>query len=78
MISQVESLMYTDKQGAPEEARRIYQPKHDVATNNDKDENSLKNHKQNNVNHYHINQLHLFSILAPQLYSTYQYHLPIG
>ena len=48
MISQVESFLCPDKQGTPEEGRRIQQPKHCVTTNDNKDEeNSPKNHTQN-------------------------------
>ena len=47
MISQVESFLCPDKQGIPEEGRRIQQVKHFVKTNNNKDEdNSLKNNTQ--------------------------------
>ena len=41
MISQVESFLYSDKQGTPEEGQRIQQPKH-VSTNNHKDEDNSK------------------------------------
>ena len=48
MISQVESFLCLDKQGIPEESRRIQQLKCCVTTNNNKNEdNSLKNHTQN-------------------------------
>ena len=48
MISLVESFLFPDKQGTPEEGQRIQQPKCCVSTNNNKDEdNSLKNYSQN-------------------------------
>ena len=48
MICQVESFLCPDKQGTPEEGRRIQQPKRCVSINNNKDEdNSPKNHSQN-------------------------------
>ena len=47
MISLVESFLWSDKQGTPEEGQRIQQPNH-VSTNNNKDvDNSPKNHTQN-------------------------------
>ena len=48
MISQVESFPCPDKQGTPEEGRRIKRPKRWGSTNNNKDEdNSPKNHTKN-------------------------------
>ena len=50
MISQVESLLCSDKQGTPEEGQRIKRPKRRVLTYYNKDEdNSPKNHNQNNT-----------------------------
>ncbi len=37
MISQVESFLCQDKQGAPEEGRRIRRPKHCEKNNKDED-----------------------------------------
>ena len=46
-LSQVESFPYPNKQGTPEEGRRIQQPKCCVTTNNNKDEdNSPKNNRK--------------------------------
>ena len=50
IISQVESFLCPYKKETLEEGWRIQQPKHCVSTNNNKDEdNSLKNHNQNNA-----------------------------
>ena len=52
MISQIESFLCSDKQGTPEEGRRMEWPKCCVTTNNNKDEdNNLKNHAQN-IKHF--------------------------
>ena len=49
-ISQTESFLSPDKQGTPEEGQRIQWPKCWVLTNTNWDEdNSLKNHHQNNT-----------------------------
>ena len=49
MISTVKSFPYSDKQGTPDESRRIQQPKHCISTYHNKDEdNSPKNNNQNN------------------------------
>ena len=48
MISLVESFLYLDKQGTPEECQRIQQLKRCNSTYYNKDEdNSPKNHSQN-------------------------------
>ena len=48
IISQLESCPCPDKQGTPEEGRRIQRPKRWITTNNNKDEgNSPKNNAQN-------------------------------
>ena len=41
MISQVESFLYPDKQGTPEEGRRIQRPKR-CENNNEDEDNSPK------------------------------------
>ena len=46
---EVESFLFSDKQGKPKESRRMQQTKFCVSTYYDKDEdNSPKNHNQNN------------------------------
>ena len=50
MISQVESFLYLDKQGIPEEGQKIKQSNHCALIHHNKDEdNSLKNHNENNI-----------------------------
>ena len=47
MISQVESFLFSDKQGTPEEGQGIQYPKHYILTYHNKDEdNSKKNPNQ--------------------------------
>ena len=49
MISQIESFLYSDKQGTPEKGQRIQRPKHCVSIYHNKDEDNIpKNHDQNN------------------------------
>ena len=51
MISQVESFLCLHKQKTPEEGLRIHRPKQYVSIHHNKDEdNSPKNHNQNNTN----------------------------
>ena len=47
MISQVESFLYPDKQGGPEEGQKIQCPKCCVSTNNNKDEEQQPEKSQN-------------------------------
>ena len=55
IISLVESFLCPDKQGTPEESRRIQRPKRCVSTNSNKDEvNSPKNYTQNDANHIYL------------------------
>ena len=50
IISQVESFLWLDKQGIPEKGRRIQRPKcHDSIKHYKYEDNSPKNHKQNNI-----------------------------
>ena len=53
MISQFESFLCPDKEGIPDEGRKISPPNRCVSTNNKKkknEDNSPKNHNQNNFN----------------------------
>ena len=72
MISLVESFLYPYKQGTPEEGRRRIQwPKHCVSTNINKDEdNSLKNHDQNNTHQASSQKFRqiMFQQLKPYIY----------
>ena len=61
MVSQVESFLCPDKQGTPEEGRRMQRPKPWVTTNNNKDEdNSPKNHARDFILH-ELEQICLYS-----------------
>ena len=62
MISQVESFLYPDKQGSPEDEWRIQQPKCFAIINNNKVENnSPENHTQNMMrNYYYYDQIKSF------------------
>ena len=72
MISLVESFPYPDKQGTPEENRRIQRPKRCISTNNNKDvDNSPKNHTQNIVSNS------LFFYLASYFIYLYFFYLSI-
>ena len=55
MISLIESFPYPDKQGTPEEGRRIQRPKRCVTINNNKDgENFEKSHTTKSINELDI------------------------
>ena len=65
MISQVESFLWSYKQGTPEEGQRVQLLKHRISTYHNKEEdNSMKNYNQNNteiawlkcafMNHYYF------------------------
>ena len=49
MISQAESFLWPDKQGTPDEGRRIQRPKRCFTTNNNDEEKFEKNHNNSDL-----------------------------
>ena len=73
MISQVESFPHPDKQGTPEEGRRIQQLKCCVTTKNNKyEEKSSKNHTQNIALISKIQTDHIYGILVSEVFNTFK------